>query len=132
MKSKALNAVSQPIAQALRKLGTDIAWARKRRRISTALMSERTNISRPTLLRLEKGAGTVSLGVLATVLSVLGLADRLADLVDVAREEAGLALANDALPKRIRARGQKEPSPATKPATIPEIETDLGLPISLL
>jgi len=40
-----------PVKHGLRKLGADIKSARRRRRIATALMSERANISRATTAR---------------------------------------------------------------------------------
>ena len=47
-------------------------------------MAERAFISRSTLVRVEKGDPGVSLGIYASVLFVLGMADRLGDLADVA------------------------------------------------
>jgi len=64
----AITTVPLPVRGILKKLGEDIANARKRRRIATATMAQRANISRPTLLRLEHGDAGVSLGIFATVL----------------------------------------------------------------
>ena len=64
-------------------------------------MAERARISRPTLLRLERGDAHVSLGIFATVLFILGMHDRLADLVDAAHDRLGLDLQSESLPKRI-------------------------------
>jgi DNA-binding XRE family transcriptional regulator len=58
------------ISTALRNLGEDMKNARRRRRISTALMAKRANISRTTLVKIEKGDAGVSLGNYATVLWV--------------------------------------------------------------
>jgi transcriptional regulator with XRE-family HTH domain len=101
MKSKAIASIPVPIRGILKKLGADIADARKRRRISTLVMAERARVSRPTLLRLERGDANVSLGIFATVLFILGMHDRLADLVDVGHDRLGLDLQSEALPKRI-------------------------------
>jgi transcriptional regulator with XRE-family HTH domain len=75
-----------PIAvkRALRKLGEDLRYARRRRRIPTALMAERVGVTRATLARAEKGDNSVSIGVYASMLFVLGMVDRLAE---VASEE---------------------------------------------
>ena len=108
MKSNALPTLPIPVNRALRKLGADIRDARRRRRIPTALMAERAFISRATLNRLEKGAPEVSLGIYATVLFVLGLESRLADLADLRFDPVGQALADETLPKRIRSRRSKE------------------------
>lgn len=101
MKSRAMTSIPLPVRRALKKLGEDIADARKRRRISTATMAERAMVSRPTLLRLERGDANVSLGIVATVLFVLGMDDRLGDLADAIHDRVGLDLEAESLPKRI-------------------------------
>jgi transcriptional regulator with XRE-family HTH domain len=101
MKSKATSVLPLPLRGIFRKLGEDLADARKRRRISTATMAERARISRPTLARLERGDPNVSLGIFATVLFILGLHDRLGDLADVSQDRLGLDLQAESLPKRI-------------------------------
>ena len=68
-----------PVARALRKLGSDIRDARRRRRIPTATMAERASISRDTLHKVEKGHPGVQIGIYATVLFVLGLANRIGE-----------------------------------------------------
>lgn len=104
-----------PVQRALRKLGQDICDARRRRRISTAIVAERASISRPSLSRVEKGDPSVSLGIYARVLFVLGLADRLGDLADVKSDTLGLALADELLPQRIRhPKKSKPPKPSRK------------------
>jgi transcriptional regulator with XRE-family HTH domain len=100
--SRAKTALPQPVRRALRKLGTDISVARRRRDISTVLMAERAFITRNTLAKVEKGEPGVSLGVYASVLFVLGMTDRLAAMVDPARDPLGQDLAESHLPKRIR------------------------------
>ena len=93
-----------PVRRALRKLGADIRDARRRRRIPTAVMSERALISRMTLNKVEKGDPGVSLGIYATVLFVLGMTDRLAELADARHDAVGLSLEEERLPQRIRIR----------------------------
>ena len=93
-----------PVQHALHKLGHDIRDARRRRRIPTALLAERASISRTTLVKVEKGEPGVSLGIYATVIFVLGMIDRLADLADVLHDELGLSLEEERLPDRIRMR----------------------------
>ncbi|MFT4605569.1 MAG: transcriptional regulator with XRE-family HTH domain [Rhodothermales bacterium] len=88
----------------MKKLGADIRDARKRRRIKTAVMADRLQVSRPTLRRLERGDPGVGMGTYATALYVLGLADRLVDLADIAHDPIGQQLASDSLPKRIRTK----------------------------
>jgi transcriptional regulator with XRE-family HTH domain len=91
-----------PAAHALRKLGRDIALARRKRRISTADMAARLFVSRDTLWRLERGEPTVSAGTLAAAIFVLGLHDRLANLAAPSTDELALSLDEQRLPKHIR------------------------------
>ncbi len=90
-----------PVQKALRKLGQDISASRRRRRIPMALMAERAGMVRATLTKIEKGDPSVSLGGYASVLFVLGLNDRLKDLVDASYDLIGRELEEEALPKRI-------------------------------
>ncbi len=101
-KSRLDSMLPTPVRLALRKLGQDVRDARLRRRISTAIMAERASISRTTLNKVEKGDPGVSLGIYATVLYVLGMAERLSDLADAKTDIVGLALEDERLPKRIR------------------------------
>ncbi len=91
-----------PVKRALTKLGRDLSDARRRRRISMAIMAERASVSLMTLSRVEKGEPGVSLGAYAKVLFSLGMVDRLVDLVDIKHDKIGLELETEHLPKRIR------------------------------
>ena len=93
-----------PVTRALRKLGHDIKDARRRRRITMAIVAQRASISKPTLIRVERGDPGVSIASYATVLFVMGMADRLADLVDPKNDPVGLQLEEENLPQRIRGR----------------------------
>ena len=97
-----------PVRHALRKLGHDIRDARRRRRIPVAIAAQRASISRTTLVKIEKGEPGVAIGIYATVLFVMGMVDRLADLADPKNDTVGLQLEEENLPQRIRgARKQK-------------------------
>lgn len=99
-----------PVMRALRKLGHDIKDARRRRRLPMAIVTQRASISEPTLIRIERGDPTVAMGSYATVLFVMGMDDRLADLVDPKNDPVGLQLEEENLPKRIRTpRKRKSP-----------------------
>ena len=91
-----------PVSRALRKVGHDIKDARRRRRLPMSIVIQRASISEPTLIRIEKGDPRVAIGSYATVLFVLGMADRFADLVDLKNDPVGLRLEEENLPKRIR------------------------------
>jgi transcriptional regulator with XRE-family HTH domain len=100
---------SLPVKRALRKLGQDIRDARLRRRIPVAVMAARAGISRMTLNKIESGEPGTSLGLYASVLFVLGLEGKLADLADVRNDEVGMRLEEEHLPKRIRHPAKKKP-----------------------
>jgi len=65
-------------------LGENIKLARLRRKYTTQQVSERANISRPTLLSIEKGYPYVSIGAYVKVLFVLGLGE---DIAGVAKDD---------------------------------------------
>jgi hypothetical protein len=100
-----------PVSRALRKLGHDICDARRRRRIPVVIAAERASISRTTLVKIEKGGAGVAIGHYATVLFVMGMVDRLADLADPTRDAVGLQLEEEHLPQRIR--GARQPKATT-------------------
>lgn len=91
-----------PVSRAMKKLGHDLRDARRRRRIPVAILAERASISRMTLNRIEKGDPGVSMGSYSTVLFILGMLERLADLADPGQDRVGLDLDEDRLPQRIR------------------------------
>ena len=107
MKTQATSTLPRAARQALIKLGEDIAVARKKRRISTVSMSERAFISRGTLYKVEKGDPSVSMGIYATVLSILGLVEDLGDVADRRTDTLGLDIDEDRLPKKIQPRSRK-------------------------
>jgi hypothetical protein len=109
MKTRSSMGLAIPVKRALHKLGGDIRDARRRRRIPTAILAERSRVSRTTLSRVENGDPGTSMGVYATVLFVLGMTERLADLADPRHDSVGLALEEERLPRRIRIPSVKRP-----------------------
>ncbi|USQ71675.1 helix-turn-helix domain-containing protein [Roseomonas mucosa] len=87
---------------ALERLGQDIRNARLRRRITVADFAVRAGTSPSSIARLERGDPGVAIGTLADVLVVLGLLERLADLIDIRKDDLGLALAAEYGPRRGR------------------------------
>ncbi|WP_156843194.1 helix-turn-helix domain-containing protein [Novosphingobium aquimarinum] len=85
---------------ALKRLGRDLRSARLRRGISVADLAVRAGTSPSTIARLEKGDPGVGIGTLSDILVVFGLTDRLADLVEVRKDELGMALDAQRLPRR--------------------------------
>jgi len=108
MRSRSSTELPPPVKKALKKLGSDINDARRRRGISTLDMAAKAMISRPMLSRVERGDATVALGGYASVLFVLGMTERVAEIADVTHDSLGLELIRDHLPKRIRSPKQHQ------------------------
>jgi transcriptional regulator with XRE-family HTH domain len=87
---------------ALERLGDDLRRARLTRRVAAADLAVRAGTSPSTIARLEKGDPGVAVGTLADVLVALGLIVRLADLVDIRKDELGLAMTSERVPQRGR------------------------------
>jgi hypothetical protein len=100
--SRAAGALPLAVRRSLKKLGSDISAARRRRGITARLVAERAFINPKSLIRVERGDPGVSIGIYATVLFVLGMSERLADLADISHDPLGRSLANEQLPKRVR------------------------------
>lgn len=107
MKTQATSTLPRAARKALVKLGEDIAVARKKRRISTVSMAERAFISRGTLYKVEKGDPSVSMGIYATVLSLLGLVEGLGQAADRRNDTLGLDIEEDRLPRTVQPRSRK-------------------------
>ena len=65
-------------------MGTQVRLARLRRKLSVELVAERAGISRQTVIAVEKGMSSVSIGIVANVLLALGLQD---DILLIARDD---------------------------------------------
>ena len=90
------------VQRALRALGRDIGIARRKRRLPVADFAVRMGVSQGTLIRLEKGEAGVSIGAFAMALLALGELGRMAEMLEVSRDDTGLMLDIDSLPRRIR------------------------------
>jgi len=101
-KSSAVALSLPPIAvSALGQLGENLAIARKRRKESQRSWATRIGVSVPTLSRMEKGDASVSMGVYASALWLMG---RVQALPEVAAAAADLgALEQDIRIARSRA-----------------------------
>ncbi|MDE1180329.1 helix-turn-helix transcriptional regulator [Paraburkholderia sp.] len=89
------------------KLGADLSLARRRRRISQASMAARMGASVSTVRRMEKGDPRIPVHFIARALYVLGEIDSLAGLLDTTRDEIGLTLMDEQVPKRARRKKPK-------------------------
>ncbi|MBX3039195.1 MAG: helix-turn-helix domain-containing protein [Bdellovibrionaceae bacterium] len=90
----------------LRQLGMQIRLARKRRLWTIAELAGKIQVSAPTLMSLEKGEPTVSLGVLIATLWVLGMESELEALAHPEDSE-GVKLMSSRLPQKVKARRRK-------------------------
>ncbi len=89
--------------EALVQLGEQIRLARKRRRWTIAELAKKIGVSSPTIIALEKGEPTVSVGVLVSTLWTLGLETELLNLANP-NDIEGIKMMNTRLPKKIRTR----------------------------
>jgi transcriptional regulator with XRE-family HTH domain len=94
------------VRRALRKLGSDIQDARRRRRLPMAVVAERAFTSRSTLQKVEAGDTNVGIGIYAGVLQALGLLDGLSQVADIGNDSVGQALASAELPKHAHLKRQ--------------------------
>lgn len=81
----------------LEQTGENIKLARKRRKLKSTQVAERADISRSTLVAIEKGNPSVSMGAYFNTLRVLGLQDdflKLAADDDFGRKLQDLELLN--------------------------------------
>jgi transcriptional regulator with XRE-family HTH domain len=82
---KVRNSILLPKSQKIiADLGENIKLARLRRKYSSQQVAERANISRPTLISIEKGNPNVTIGAYVKVLAVLGLEK---DVLEIAKDD---------------------------------------------
>ena len=101
---KVARPLAHPAERAIAQLGADFSRARRRRSITQANLAQRAGVSLSTIKRLEAGDPRMQLHVLARVLLVFGELGKLKALLDSAGDDIGLALADEGLPQRVRAR----------------------------
>ena len=106
MRSRSKDFLPAPLRRSLTKLGADLAIARRKRNLTVAMLAQRVGVAKSTYIKVEKGDPSVSMGVYAMTLFVLGFPDALGELVDVRRDDTGLLLDTERLPKRVRVRKQ--------------------------
>lgn len=91
-----------PVERAIHKLGNDISLARRRRHISQASLAERMGASVSTVRRMEKGDVRVPIHFFARALHVFGEIQALERLLDTSKDDIGLTLMDERLPRRVR------------------------------
>ena len=115
--SNAIDTLPTAVLAHLRVLGENLSIARKRRRESLKTWAQRIGVSQPTLMRMEKGDPSVSMGVYATALWLMG---RDPALVDLAAPEHDMGALEDAVrvakARAVRKRPTINSTPLAPPA----------------
>lgn len=101
----------------LRALGENLSIARKRRREPLKAWAQRIGVSEPTLMRLEKGDPSVSMGVYATALWLMGRSQALGELAAPVHDHG--ALEDAVRVARARAMRKRTPQPGPALALLP-------------
>lgn len=104
MRSSVRDVLPLSVRRSLGKFGGDLVLARRKRRLSVQMMTERTGLSKATYQRVEHSDPTVAMGAYAMTMFVLGFGDVLGGLVDRKLDELGLQLDEKHVPKRVRRR----------------------------
>ncbi|MCW5655359.1 XRE family transcriptional regulator [Hydrogenophaga sp.] len=121
-RSPALDAIPPAARAHLHQLGEHLAIARKRRREPLRDWAQRIGVSEPTLMRMERGDPSVSMGVYATALWLVGRSEALGAL---AAPEHDLGALEDAV-RAARARSVRQRPSLYGPAVLadPDQEGD--------
>lgn len=88
----ALSKLPPQTLRALETLGSHLAVARVRRKESLATRAKRIGVSIPTLMRLESGDPSVSMGIYATALWLIGRDGELARIASPEHDKGALEL----------------------------------------
>ncbi len=102
MRSSVFDVLPAPVTRSLAKFGRDLATARRKRGLTISAVAERVGVAKNTYHRMEKGDPTVGFGVYAMALFVLGFGEPLGSIIDASRDDTGLLLDEERLPKRVR------------------------------
>jgi DNA-binding XRE family transcriptional regulator len=109
MRSTAADTLPPKVLRGLAKLGSDIQLARKKRSLTVSMMAERLGVAKSTYLKVEKGDPAVSMGIYVMAFFTLGFADAFASIAEPSRDEQGLVLDVERIPKRVRPRKVARP-----------------------
>ncbi len=93
---------SRKVLDATQTIGGQLVTWRKLLGLSSAQVAARAGIARGTLVRIEHGAGGVSLAGFLSVVNALGQLDRVVEATDPYETDLGRARADQILPQRVR------------------------------
>jgi DNA-binding XRE family transcriptional regulator len=99
------------VARTLEKLGRDISLARRRRRIAAEDFARQMGVSRATLHRLENGDPGISLNTLTMAMFVLGRVNAVSELADPTKDDVGMMLTRQEVPRRVQRVHVARPQP---------------------
>ena len=91
-----------PVDRAIKKLGADLSLARRRRKMTQAMLAERLGTSIMTVRRMEDGHPGTALQYLARALQVFGALEKLNALLDSSQDTVGLIMMDERVPVRVR------------------------------
>ncbi len=89
-RSDAIDAMPPAVRAHLRQLGENLAIARKRRQEPLKSWAQRIGVSEPTLMRMERGDPSVSMGVYATALWLMGRSPAIGELAAPEHDQGAL------------------------------------------
>ena len=90
-----------PVDRAIKKLGADLSLARRRRKMTQAMLAERLGTSIMTVRRMEDGHPGTALQYLARALQVFGALEKLNALLDSSQDAVGLIMMDERVPMRV-------------------------------
>lgn len=91
-----------PVKRALKELGSNLREARIKRSLTMELVEKRAGITHVSLTKVERGSSTVSMGIYAKVMFVMGLLDNLYEIANPNKDLWGRQFDRENLPKRVR------------------------------
>jgi len=98
------------VRRSLVAVGRGVNIARRRRKLTAAMMAERIGVTRQTFRRVEQGDPTVAMGTYLMALFVLGLDWGGLELsADPQADDTGTALEIADLPKKVRPKRTPQP-----------------------
>jgi transcriptional regulator with XRE-family HTH domain len=97
-------AVPGPVRRAMRDVADAISGWRRLRGLTQSQLADRAGVSRRTVIRLEKGDGSVSTESLLRVLRALGVLAELPRALDPYESDVGRLRSDEQLPQRVRPR----------------------------
>ena len=103
METFAISGINQSEAKELALLGEYLKIARKRRKVSLRDMAARMMVSVPTVMNLEKGSPTVSMGIFVRALSVLDIGKNIANELAPEKDTIGMGIEI----RQVKKRGER-------------------------